>query len=805
MSSQEAVKIARIHSPDYQEQLETIYLSALDVSTERFRFDTQFFGGTGLAYTHVGDQRAGGESNRVAWNTTGQATRQLSAAGQTLIGFANNTVWEFTGPNQGLTTSLVNFSFIQPLLRNGGRAVALERLTLAERTLLSNLRSMERYRQGFYGTVVYGDSSAGGPQRRGGFFGAGLEGFSGQGTGGFAGVGNAAGFGRGFGGTGGGGAGTGFAGGGVGNVGGYVGLLQTLQQIHNVEASLNLQLRTLALLEANQEAGLVNVAQVDQFRQSIETQRANLLQSRNALQLSLDNFKRGTLGLPPDLAVELDESYLEQFRLIDAETASVQTQLDELAAAFGQLPDEPTLVELQQFIERLIAARGTLQVRIDAVPADLQKMDEAAPSRLQSMSPADQQTYGRERERLDDSHQLIVERFDATGSELADIQQSLSPDNRKDTAERYIVLLTELQSIVSDVGLLGARSRSEQITVEPLDLTPEVALEIARANRLDWMNNRAVLVDVWRLIEFNANQLKSNLTIQMAGDVQTVRDNPLSFDSNATTMRASVQFDPPFTRLVERNVFRQQLIQYQQSRRDLIGFNDTVNLTLRQLLRDMAQLRTNLEIQRRAVAIAIRRVDQTRESLNRPVPPAQPGQPPAALGPTVAQDLLFALGDLASAQNAMASVWISYEANVMRLYRELGIMQLDNDGLWVRTPLHLADRLSPQDDPLPPEVPQSWFNELGPEESNAAENPPEAPPAQLPPADGAARLPIQSGSGESADAGRAAASRRLIVRRKSPDDSPGIARASISSAEPEKDAGASDSPLRQLGGTLQRR
>ncbi|MCA9072784.1 MAG: hypothetical protein KDA84_27865, partial [Planctomycetaceae bacterium] len=33
-----AVRLAYIHKPDFQEQLETVYLSALDVSTERFRF-----------------------------------------------------------------------------------------------------------------------------------------------------------------------------------------------------------------------------------------------------------------------------------------------------------------------------------------------------------------------------------------------------------------------------------------------------------------------------------------------------------------------------------------------------------------------------------------------------------------------------------------------------------------------------------------------------------------------------------------------------------------------------------------------
>ena len=79
--------------------------------------------------------------------------------------------------------------------------------------------------------------------------------------------------------------------GGAGNVGGFIGLLQQLQEIRNTESSLSAQLRTLALLEANYEAGLIDLVQVDTFRQSIETERANLLQAQNGLQNALDNFK----------------------------------------------------------------------------------------------------------------------------------------------------------------------------------------------------------------------------------------------------------------------------------------------------------------------------------------------------------------------------------------------------------------------------------------------------------------------------------------------------------------------------------
>jgi len=49
-----AVKLAYVHSPLNQRALETLYLTSLDVTGERFRLDTQFFGGTGGDYRHEG-------------------------------------------------------------------------------------------------------------------------------------------------------------------------------------------------------------------------------------------------------------------------------------------------------------------------------------------------------------------------------------------------------------------------------------------------------------------------------------------------------------------------------------------------------------------------------------------------------------------------------------------------------------------------------------------------------------------------------------------------------------------------------
>ena len=155
----------------------------------------------------------------------------------------------------------------------------------------------------------------------------------------------------------------------------------------------------------------------------------------------------------------------------------------------------------------------------------------------------------------------------------------------------------------------------------------------------------------------------------------------------------------------------------------MLTFEDGVSKNLRQLLRDQRQLRINLEIQRRAVAIAIRRVDQTREILNKPAPPTPAGQTPTQLGPTAALNLLTALSDLRNTENNFISIWINFWADRMRLLRELGLMQTDDTGVWIEESIEDAVRRSgQQEEPVPPEVPAKWLQDAP------------SPPAALPPA-----------------------------------------------------------------------
>jgi hypothetical protein len=668
-----ALRLAYIHSPSHQDQLETLYLSSLDVTAERFRLDTQFFGGYDAIYSHNGSlipaglttpPSAGGESNRLSLGhpSVFQASRRYATAAELLVGFANSFVFEFTGSDANLAASLANFSLVQPLLRGAGKEIALEQLTNVERTLLANVRSYRQYRQGFYTQIAIGELGVSGPRR--------------------------------------GGSSTSFSGSFGGGVGGYIGLLQQLQRIRNTEDNLSLQLRTLAQLEALLDVGVIDLVQVDQFRQSVESERSNLLQNRNSLELSLDSYKTSTLGLSPDLPIQLDDSLIQQFQLVARTATAVQDTIVGLQDRVGELPEDATVEVIGDVLSSAGMLVEPIRQQLGEVQNDLTTMEQSVPVREKTMTEADRELFQEDREQLVNTLADLEERFLEVASDIETLQGELSEQTRPASVTGLVVWLGDALRLIQRSVLVQARARLERITVEAIGLESPVAFEIALANRLDVMNARAALVDRWRSIEISANALQSVVNITASGDIKTARNNPVSFRAPTGSFRLGMEFDAPFTRLLERNAYRESLISYQQSRRSFIQSRDSVHLGLRQLLRQIEQLRTDLEIQRRAVAIAIRRVDLTRAQLYAPVTPPQPGQPVAPFGPTAAQNLIQSLSSLRNTQNTFMSVWLSYYATRMRLSRELGVMTVDQDGIWIDEPIPDTNDTGPgEEDP----------------------------------------------------------------------------------------------------------
>lgn len=680
-----AIEVARINSRDYQTNLEDLYLSALDVTFERFRFDSQYFFTEELGAIFTGRDRSfeGGESSSVLTNTTNPSVSRLTAqGGQIVAGMANTIVWNFSGTNTYAASSLLNFSVFQPLLRFASRARVLERLTLAERLLLANVRAMERYRQNFFVEIAAGLAAGNGPSRGGGFFGgAGLEGFTGVGTGGFGRVGGATG---------------GQAGGaGAGQANGFMGRLQDLQQIRNQRANVASLRESLAQLQAAYDANRIDLFQVDQTRQALFNAQSQLLTAEVAFQDAIDGFKL-TLGLPPALEITLDDSLVKPFELLAPELTLVQEEFrvfleelrtnppqnaDQVRAAFvqaGRFADR-----VQEQLERLKADLVTLDASLDKRREGLRFLVERRPE-LGSVTTGQFSVPGFE------NHVAVLRRDSAeiekrilavllAFTQLED--QATNGDPR--LAKLMTGILDELAGRLLELSLIEARVKLQSISLPPVRVEYPLALGLARYYRLDWMNARAQLVDTWRLIEFNANALKSDLNVTVAGDVGTLHDRLFNFNGSTGQLRLGVQFDAPLTRVAERNVYRQSLIDYGRARRGYMQFEDQISQGIRATLRRLERDRVNFELRRGAVEVAISQVDLSRLRLQEPPRPNAADPFGQQLGATTARDLLSALSDLLNVQNDFLSVWVSYQIQRMVLDRDMGTIQLDERGVWI--------------------------------------------------------------------------------------------------------------------------
>lgn len=698
-----AVEMALLQSPEYQDQLEELYLSALDVSFERFRFDAQFFGGSSIFHTVQGPIRSGRPSGSSILDVSPSRfanpyrVEKLNAfGGEFVAGIANSLMWQFAGPDDYRGRTLIDFTFVQPLLRFGGRARVLERLTLSERALLANVRTMERYRGGFYLNIATGRDAGQGPSRRGGFFGeAGLEGFSGVGGGGFGRVG-------GFGGFFGGGQG-GFTGGaGAAAAGGYIGLLQSQQVLRNQYANVAALRESVEQLQASQDAGRIDRFQVDLARQALYNAQSQLLGAEAAFESTLDNFKI-TMGLPPDMPTEIKDPMLDRFHLLDPDLSELQMQTSNLLERLREFqtrlrenaaaqPDLAVELDWPLVSDQLRGIIVQTEHQMEVVQQDFAALEAALPKRRahllrlagrdevrraqidpQLFSPAELDARA---ETVRRNIGLLQNRFDNTLAKLEqgiEISEGIPGGNVSELTES----VSDLSSLLLELTIEQARARIDAITFDPIELSSVQALAIASRYRLDWMNARANLVDSWRLITFNANALQSDLNILVEGDIANQNDNPFSLSGKNGSLSMGVQWDPPLTRLAERNVYRQSLIEYSQARRNYYQYVDRVYQGLRNTLRTIALNEVNFELRRAAVMVAISQVDITQLRLEEPPKPGVEGQ----FGATTARDLVQSLSDLLNVQNDFLSVWVNYEVQRLNLEWDLGLMELDGRGL----------------------------------------------------------------------------------------------------------------------------
>jgi len=650
-----AVKVGVRNSRDFQRRKEALYLSALDVTEERFPFRPRLFLGGGLDAESRGSKLSNpGEDS--SGTLDGQLRLGLASGGELLLNVANTFLWDLSGGGGETPSGLFSFRFIQPLLQKGGRAWELEDLASAERSFLADMRRMYQYQQNYYVEIVAGHRLSGGPSR-------------GEG----------------------GGSSFGFKGG----SGGFLGLLQERQQIRNLEANVARLRDSHAQLDAAFEAGRINNRlQVDQARQALFNAQSRLLRERARQESELDGFKM-QLGLPPDLELKLEDPVLDRFDLVRPAVTRIQDELGDILNAVRTPENVGDASVLADSLSRLIGMQESISVELSFLSANLKAFGEILPSRkaqLKSLhSRPELQVAGLDPELFSGEHLIdsqqrlgrnqarLQEAFTKTWLELRELKGSLAAREKNAARKDFLKLATRLSGLLLELSLDQAASRLESVTMVNVDLPSVKALEVARENRMDWMNKRADLHDTWRRTGLYRNALKSSLDLVVAGDLDAEDDKPLRFGRNRGKFRGGLRLDTPMTRLLERNAYREALIRFDRVRREYVEYEDGVKLELRNTLRTIRLEQLNFELKRAAVRVAIAQVDLARLRLNQPPQPGKAGQ----FGATTARDLVSALSDLLDAQNEFLDGWVEYEILRMILDYQLGTMRVDDGNLWI--------------------------------------------------------------------------------------------------------------------------
>jgi outer membrane protein TolC len=150
----DAVAIAAENNRDYQRQKEQVYLSALDLTFQRYQFENHYGVSSDYQWSSVDNPGDNGRTRQGNLTTSLSITRQLETGGLLVFDFTNTLIKNFTGitfTNGKDTTygSLMDITFTQPLLRGAGFEIAEEPLVQSERDVYYSMRDYERFRQVF--------------------------------------------------------------------------------------------------------------------------------------------------------------------------------------------------------------------------------------------------------------------------------------------------------------------------------------------------------------------------------------------------------------------------------------------------------------------------------------------------------------------------------------------------------------------------------------------------------------------------------------------------------------------------------
>lgn len=727
----DGVELTYIHSREYQSQLETIYLRGLDLTLQQFNFGTRFI--VGGRQNSIG----GGlfRSNRIFGGNENQSlgygmgvTQQLSSGTQLSLEILNSITWR--NGDQNASPLAIGWRVTQPLLRQAGRKVVLETLTQTERNLLYEVRNVARFRQTLFTDVAsdylrlqqsaqlilnqednirrleeqikVGQALDQSPRS---FVGADLrelpENFE---------IPEAL----------------------QGKLVYDERLMWFGPTISDEEKGLLLGLSSDNRYRAAAEELIrfrtlqANSLPVQQLITQLNSEQNRLATQRNQLDSRLDAYKI-RLGLPPDMQIAVDNSFLSRFELIDPDLLDLAIELKGFQEQEGPrlLPEgaDGVLVEdLRFYMDEILVFRDRVQNKaIDDVKADFgpirQILSQTTDEDLTNSAGRSFRTV-KERQRVIEAVAQDLDRFQLNQQDfqrwsrglnmLKELLDNPSADKLTTVLDKdgdMLVSEAELPEGWEDLPQSASLQSTDKLTDSEMLLQIRGGILTLRERLLQVIQSQQVVQAGLRveIIDLNAFTLDGrddlpsigetvNLGIQYRHDLMNERAavmdarRDVEITANALKSRldldvsgnlvdagglnddltVSLDFKTPIDQVTERNAYNRSLISYQRAKRDYMGLEDAVKQQIRNGWRQLRVSEVQLEISRQTVRNAALQYDNIGTSPNQ----------------NDNLSLLRALDTLLDAQNTLVNTWITYETTRLGIFRDMGIMNIDRSGLW---------------------------------------------------------------------------------------------------------------------------
>jgi outer membrane protein TolC len=211
--------------------------------------------------------------------------------------------------------------------------------------------------------------------------------------------------------------------------------------------------------------------------------------------------------------------------------------------------------------------------------------------------------------------------------------------------------------------------RDEAPEFVEVDYDVDSAIEVALKNRLDLLTRAQQIEDVERGLRISADALRPDLSLDASyglasGGESEFSDQTLSDASSSVALSLEL----PVNRLNQRNAYRSARIGYARAQRDFDQFRQGVVVEIQGLFRELARRKQSLEIQRQLIADEERNVKISQLRFEQ--------------GDLSNRDLVEAQEGLLQARNTLIQEQVGYEIARLELMRGLGILFIDEHGMW---------------------------------------------------------------------------------------------------------------------------